>query len=130
MTRARKALSLTVLSAALWAICLWGAKLSAQSTSPPSGSADQSVDTESAASSRDSLAPDSSSNVSLSATQIISIIQNRPEVVVELKELIAETQTTGAPVQADSITDEALYSQIVASKELRQSITSCVLADM
>ncbi len=123
MTRARKALSLTVLSATLWAICLWGAKLSAQSTSPPSGSADQSVDAESAASSRDSLAPDSSSNVSLSATQIISIIQNRPEVVVELKELIAETQTTGAPVQADSITDEALYSQIVASKELRQNIT-------
>ena len=112
------------LSAVLCAICLCGPGLSAQSnTSPMGGAASQAADTESSASTRDSLTSDTPANVSLSAAQIISIIQNRPEIVVELKELIAETQTSGPPVQADSITDEALYSQIVASKELRQSIT-------
>lgn len=117
-------LSPAALSAVLCAICLCGPGLSAQSnTSPMGGAASQATDTESSASTRDSLTSDSPANVSLSAAQIISIIQNRPEVVVELKELIAETQTSGPPVQADSITDEALYSQIVASKELRQSIT-------
>src|SRR5579859_5478112 len=117
-------LSPAALSTVLCAICLCGPGLSAQSNTSPAGSAaSQTTDTESSATARDSLTSDSPANVSLSAAQIISIIQNRPEVVVELKELIAETQTAGPPVQADSITDEALYSQIVASKELRQNIT-------
>jgi protein involved in polysaccharide export with SLBB domain len=61
--------------------------------------------------------------ISLSASQIISILQDRPEIVVELKDLLAESQPGGIPVQSDSITDEELYSQITANAELRQKIT-------
>ena len=59
--------------------------------------------------------------ITLSAAQIISILQERPQVVVELKTLLAEMQQP--PVQPDSITDEMLYSQIASSRGLRESIT-------
>ncbi len=61
--------------------------------------------------------------VSLSASQIISILQSRPELMVEIKDLIAQTQHADNPVQADSITDQMVYAQIISDKELRQSIT-------
>ncbi len=61
--------------------------------------------------------------VSLSASQIISILQSRPELMVEIKDLIAQTQHTDNPVQADSITDQMVYAQIISDKDLRQSIT-------
>jgi protein involved in polysaccharide export with SLBB domain len=57
----------------------------------------------------------------LSAAQIITILQIRPQVVVELKTLLAEAQQP--PVQPDSISDEMLYSQIMSSRELRENIT-------
>jgi protein involved in polysaccharide export with SLBB domain len=63
------------------------------------------------------------SQVSLSASQIISILQNRPDVMVEMKDLLAQTQHGDNAVQADSITDEMVFSQIVSDKDLRQSIT-------
>jgi protein involved in polysaccharide export with SLBB domain len=71
----------------------------------------------------DSAVGDKPSQVSLSASQIISILQERPEVVVELKDLLAQTQQGEVAVQPDSITDEMLYSQIVTNKDLRQNIT-------
>jgi protein involved in polysaccharide export with SLBB domain len=61
--------------------------------------------------------------VSLSASQIISILQSRPELMVEIKDLIAQTQHADNPVQADSITDQMVYAQIISDKDLRQSIT-------
>ena len=43
--------------------------------------------------------------------------------VVELKDLLAQTQQGEVAIQPDSITDEMLYSQIVTNKDLRQNIT-------
>ncbi|HLY42829.1 MAG TPA: SLBB domain-containing protein [Terracidiphilus sp.] len=62
-------------------------------------------------------------NVVLSASQIISILQERPQVVVELKQLVADNAPQGTPIQPESITDEMLFNQISASPELRRTIT-------
>ena len=64
------------------------------------------------------------SRVSLSANQIIALLQERPQITIELKSLLAETQQQqGTQLQPDDITDEMLYSQINSSKELRENIT-------
>jgi protein involved in polysaccharide export with SLBB domain len=61
---------------------------------------------------------------SLTAAQIISILQQKPELVVELKSMVADQLTQqGIPTQADSITDEMLLSQISTNANLRASIT-------
>ena len=59
--------------------------------------------------------------ITLSAAQIISILQERPQVVIELKALMAEAQQP--TVQPDSISDEMLYRQIASSRELRENVT-------
>jgi len=60
----------------------------------------------------------------LPAAQIITILQQRPEVVVELKSLLADQmQQQGAQIQADDITDEMLYNQIANNADLRARIT-------
>ena len=64
-----------------------------------------------------------SARTALSAEQIITILQDRPQVTIELKSLLAQMQPPGSEIQADAVTDEMLYSQIAASKEVRQSIT-------
>jgi protein involved in polysaccharide export with SLBB domain len=64
------------------------------------------------------------SGVALSAAQILTILQERPEVVVELKSYLADMlQQQGTSIQADSITDEVLYSQISSSPQVRAGIT-------
>jgi protein involved in polysaccharide export with SLBB domain len=61
---------------------------------------------------------------SLTAAQIISILQQKPELVVELKSLVADQlQQQGISTQADSITDEMLLSQISTNAALRANIT-------
>jgi protein involved in polysaccharide export with SLBB domain len=61
---------------------------------------------------------------SLTATQIISILQQKPELVPELKQLVADQlQQQGTTIQADSITDEMLFSQIQTNPALRANIT-------
>jgi protein involved in polysaccharide export with SLBB domain len=61
---------------------------------------------------------------SLTASQIISILQQKPELVVELKSLVADQlQQQGIPTQADSISDEMLLNQIQTNAQLRASIT-------
>jgi protein involved in polysaccharide export with SLBB domain len=60
----------------------------------------------------------------LGAPQIIDLAQQNPEVILELKSLVADlAQAKGIPSQADGITDEQLFSQIAASIDLRASIT-------
>jgi protein involved in polysaccharide export with SLBB domain len=60
----------------------------------------------------------------LSASQIVAILQQRPEAIVELKSLLADQmQQQGAQVQSDDITDEMLYSQIATNADLRAHIT-------
>ena len=61
---------------------------------------------------------------SLTAAQINAILQQKPEIVVELKSLVADQLTQqGINTQADSITDEMLFSQIASSADLRANIT-------
>jgi protein involved in polysaccharide export with SLBB domain len=61
---------------------------------------------------------------SLTASQIITILQQKPDLVEELKSMVADQlQQQGVPTQADSITDEMLYSQISTNPALRASIT-------
>ena len=65
-----------------------------------------------------------SSRNSLTAAEIDDILQQRPELVPELKSLIADQLSQqGTTVQADSITDDMLYRQIASSADLRTSIT-------
>lgn len=61
--------------------------------------------------------------LTLTASRIISILQDRPEVVVEIKTLVAQTQSGEIPAEADAMTDESLYSAIATDKRLRQQIT-------
>src|ERR1700733_12671421 len=65
-----------------------------------------------------------SQRTSLTASQIIAILQQRPELVVELKSMVADQlQQQGIQTQADSISDEMLLSQISTNAQLRASIT-------
>ncbi len=61
----------------------------------------------------------------LTASQITMLLRDKPELVVELKQLTAEQlQQQGLKVQADAITDEVLYNQIASSRPLRLAITN------
>jgi protein involved in polysaccharide export with SLBB domain len=82
----------------------------------------------------ETTSPDSDANTStgiqlnqqasLTAQQIISILQQKPDIVEELKSMVADQlQQQGVPTQADSITDEMLLSQISTNPALRASIT-------
>jgi protein involved in polysaccharide export with SLBB domain len=67
--------------------------------------------------------------VALSAQQIVHILQQSPDLVVELKSIVADrSQAQGEPVDANTITDETLYAQIAASANLRASITTFLRA--
>jgi protein involved in polysaccharide export with SLBB domain len=68
-------------------------------------------------------------SVALPASQIISILQQTPELVVELKSMLADQlQLSGTQVQPDDITDEMLYNQISNSADLRARITTFLRA--
>jgi len=63
-------------------------------------------------------------DMGLSARQIFNLIEDKPEVVVELKQLLADTLSQqGVSVDPNSITDEMLYRQISSSREVRTTIT-------
>jgi protein involved in polysaccharide export with SLBB domain len=65
-----------------------------------------------------------SSRAVLGAGQILSILEENPEAVVEVKSMVADgLRQKGVAVQADAISDEQLYTQIVSSSELRANIS-------
>jgi protein involved in polysaccharide export with SLBB domain len=67
---------------------------------------------------------DFSQRNSLTATQIGRLLQQKPEVVIELKSLVADQlRQQGINTQADAITDEMLFSQIASNADLRANIT-------
>jgi polysaccharide biosynthesis/export protein len=69
------------------------------------------------------------SSASLSADQILSILQQNPDALIELKSLMADmSQQQGTPVQEDQISDQMLYSGISTSPELRANITTFLRA--
>jgi protein involved in polysaccharide export with SLBB domain len=97
----------------------------AESTDTPESSRpDIGTDTGTATSS--AIANDSkdTEQTSLTAPQIIAIARGNPEVMLELKSYLADwLQARGTPAQADSISDEQVYSQIASSSQVRAGIT-------
>ena len=61
---------------------------------------------------------------SLSSDQIIRILQQNPDLVVELKAQVADRlQQQGTPIDANDISDQMLYNQIATNGDLRANIT-------
>ena len=66
---------------------------------------------------------------SLTANQIIALIDAKPEVAVGLKKLMADQlEQQGYQIQEDSITDEMLFSRIASDANLRGVITNWLRA--
>jgi protein involved in polysaccharide export with SLBB domain len=60
----------------------------------------------------------------LTASQILIILQSRPELIVDLKQVMADYgQQGGGSTQADSITDDMLYQGIASNAGLRGAIS-------
>ncbi len=60
----------------------------------------------------------------LTAGQIIAIVQVRPELIVDIKQVMADyLEQQGNPVQVDSITDDMLYRGIASDAGLRGAIS-------
>jgi protein involved in polysaccharide export with SLBB domain len=67
--------------------------------------------------------------LSLSSDQIIRILQQNPDLVVELKSQVADRlQQQGTDVDANNITDQMLYDQIATNADLRTNITTFLRA--
>jgi protein involved in polysaccharide export with SLBB domain len=63
--------------------------------------------------------------VSLSSSQIMEILQQNPDLVLELKSQVADRlQEQGKQVDANQISDQMLYDQIATNAGLRANITS------
>jgi protein involved in polysaccharide export with SLBB domain len=63
-------------------------------------------------------------NGALTTDQILKILQVRPELIVDIKEVMADyLQQQGATTQADAITDDMLYKAISTDPGLRSVIT-------
>ena len=79
------------------------------------------------------VAPLSGTSNALTAQQIDDVLQSKPEIVVELKQLVADQlqqqgSQEGVQIQSDSITDEMLYNQIATNPSLRIAITNFLRA--
>jgi protein involved in polysaccharide export with SLBB domain len=60
----------------------------------------------------------------LTASQITAIVQTRPELVVDLKQVMSDyLQQQGTSIQADSISDDLLYKGISTDPGLRSAIS-------
>ncbi len=69
------------------------------------------------------------SSEALPTGQILALLQMRPEVLIETKNFLADQLTQqGVPTQADSISDEELFSQIASSADLRAGLTTFLRA--
>jgi hypothetical protein len=81
---------------------------------------DSSQDDRSKSSNGDTLA----APASLSSDQITHILQQNPDLVVELKSQVADhLQQQGTPIDANDISDQMLYNQIATNSDLRVNIT-------
>ena len=102
------------------------------STSTSSGSATSSTDDTAAITSATAVGQSTDGidgQPVLTTQQILRLLQQKPELVTELKSLAADQLTQlGTPTQADSISDEMLYRQIAVSPEFRATITRWLLA--
>jgi protein involved in polysaccharide export with SLBB domain len=108
----------------------------AQNTTQPTASSDSSGATTQTAGSDKYADSNSASNAgnlapsfSLSSSQIIDILQQNPDLVLELKSQVADRmQEQGTQIDANDISDEMLYDQIAGNAGLRANITSFLRA--
>jgi protein involved in polysaccharide export with SLBB domain len=107
----------------------------AQSAAQSTVSGDSSATTTTTAGSEkysDANSPTNASNLtsfSLSSSQIIDILQQNPDLVLELKSQVADRmQEQGMQIDANEISDEMLYDQIAGNAGLRANITSFLRA--
>jgi protein involved in polysaccharide export with SLBB domain len=132
-----------------WAICRFAAAIlclqvalglalsaAAQTPLPSPASGDPEMDAQNAVTPAASTTSNSSDPVNrlakpaatppgLTAAQLEAVLDEQPEAMVEVKELVADQlQRQGFKVQADAIDDEALYRQIAQSAALRATITN------
>jgi protein involved in polysaccharide export with SLBB domain len=62
--------------------------------------------------------------VALSAAQITNILQENPDALVEVKQLMSDAAAQqGQPVSADNITDQMVYTTIATRPDVRANIT-------
>jgi protein involved in polysaccharide export with SLBB domain len=67
--------------------------------------------------------------MSLSADQIIQILQENPDLVVEIKSQVADRlQQQGSQVDVNDITDQMLYNQIATNTDLRTNVSTFLRA--
>lgn len=68
---------------------------------------------------------DKSAELTLPATSIIGLLKARPELIVDVKRVTAESmQAQGVDIRDDAITDEMLFLRISTDAALRKSLTS------
>jgi hypothetical protein len=97
------------------------------SASPPGSSRAASATEDDKANAKDinnggSISSDS--NATLTARQIIAILEARPELIVDIKQVMADYLVQqGNPLQVDSITDDMLYRGIGSDAGLRGTIS-------
>src|ERR1700721_3405157 len=134
MMKIRRTTRLISLSTRLVVLfALWGSAFAQQVTPPASSPLSPTTDTTSSDSDSNSSSSSSSSissgsqlgqRSSLTAAQITLILQQKPELVVELKSLVADQlPQQGVGAKACPITDEMLLNQISTNAALRSSIT-------
>jgi protein involved in polysaccharide export with SLBB domain len=76
-----------------------------------------------------SQANDPTAQLSLSSEQIITLLQQSPDLALELKSQVADQlQEQGRQIDANDLSDEMLYEQIVSSATLRMNITAFLRA--
>ena len=118
----------------LLALCWTGLLARAQlpqgdSDAKPSASATSQAASPALSLGQGSAANGTSSREALPTGQILALLQTRPEVLVETKTFVAEQLTQqGVPTQADSISDEELFSQIASNADLRAGLTTFLRA--
>jgi protein involved in polysaccharide export with SLBB domain/surface antigen len=67
--------------------------------------------------------------VTLSSDQIIHILQQNPDLVVEIKSQVADRlQEQGTKIDANDISDQMLYTQIATNADLRSNVTTFLRA--
>ena len=139
-SRSIRRLCALLMAAAVWASALTVHGIaSAQQTTPlqtqpapprtqtPRATDDPSADSDTVVSDPETTQSfRAASRDSLSDTQIEDLLQQRPELVVEIKSLVAEQQ--GSAALADSMTDAQLFRVIAASAEIRTGITNWLRA--
>lgn len=148
-TRAARSAFATLVPAMVFALVLaFVAELSAKGQVFPSSASAQSIVQSPVAADSNSLATPagagdrygedqsisahggvSTSSFGLSSDQIIQILQQNPDLVLELKSQVADRlQEQGKQIDANEITDDMLYEQIGSNAGLRANITTFLRA--